>query len=139
TTVTVLRTSASATGAASLASTGREEPHCRQNRAGSAVSAPQRPHHAAAAPRRSGPEGDHDVANCGAHVVLGVRDLVVGEGCRERCRVLSRWTGKADRGGHRGGVHHDTARDTTVLVGRQGRRRIDWFADRRLVGCAWVL
>src|SRR5215813_401148 len=105
TTVTVLRTSPSPAGAASPAAAGKGEPHCRQNRAGSAVSAPQRPHHAAAAPRRSGPEVDHDVANCGAHVVGGVRDLVVGEGCRERFHRLSLWTGKAGRGRHRGGGH----------------------------------
>src|SRR5215471_9424686 len=98
TTVTVLRTSASATGTGSSAPAVKAEPHCRQNRAGSAVSAPQRPHHAAAAPRRSGPEVDHDVAKCDAHVVRGVGDLVAGEGCRERFRRLSLWAGKAGRG-----------------------------------------
>src|SRR6516162_11096669 len=111
TTVTVLRTSVSPAGAGSPAPAGKAEPHCRQNRAGSAVSAPQRPHHAAAAARRSGPEGDHDVAKFGAHVVRGVRDRVDGEGCRERFLRLSRWAGKAGRRGHRGGGQHDAAGD----------------------------
>src|SRR5215467_16065603 len=116
TTVTVLRTSASATGAASPAPAGKDAPHCRQKRAGSAVSAPQRPHHAAAAARRSGPEGDHDVAKCDAHVVRGVRDRVAGEGCRERFRRLSLWAGEAGRRRHSTDRQLETAGDIAVLV-----------------------
>src|SRR5262245_31782687 len=113
--VTVLRTSWAA-AAASTRSAGSGAPHCRQKRAGLAVSSWQRSQRIAAGNSWLGPEGDCDVVIRGGHTVRRVNDRVVGEGRRECNQGLSGRTREVGRG-HRRCLENDTAGDLPVLVG----------------------